>query len=542
MRKSLIAVLILATAGAVGTGVFLWRAHTRTLDTSHPSFRTAASVTDLYSVLMVAGPVEVRTKRETLWRRVTLATPLYAGENIRTGPRAFVDLLLGKGNYMRIGENTELELRAAETEGKSQYWIDLILGSIGIVARDLEGTELAVTTTTAVIGVRGTSFMVNALEGGQTLLSVLEGMVQIASKSAPDRPQRVGPLQQATVDAKTPPRVEQAPETALEQMAVLERIKYFPEKPGPKTALQKARSADSRLRTSPSQQRDDRLGPSRSRQESRLSAFERRRQDALRDRRKRSPDMRERIRAAIEEARAEKPDAGRSSTKRDAGKAAPGRDARPGRPSTKAGPAQQPDAPSEAPEESSEQGEPPDEAAGTDEAPTTEAAEPSETSEEQAPDRSETEEPAADNQQTTNRSDEPPPFDSDLADRTTILTWIESCRVEIQSLVSGQCTSSAGSGFTLQGVNSEFLPDQSALSIGEIKNLLGRAQDNLTGIRLSTSGQNININGAAAFVTFNVSAEATRASSSEKITQTWSVMMRMEKTLRGWRPLWARLL
>jgi len=58
----------------------------------------------------VTGRATVRSHGNTEWQQLTIKEDLETGDVVRTGLDGRVEMLLNPGCYMRIGENSEVEL------------------------------------------------------------------------------------------------------------------------------------------------------------------------------------------------------------------------------------------------------------------------------------------------------------------------------------------------------------------------------------------------------------------------------------------------
>ncbi|MBI2061819.1 MAG: FecR domain-containing protein [Nitrospirae bacterium] len=518
MRKGVPGLLGLLGIGLVVgiVVVSVWNRSTGFLGSSEKAFLKARDVSDLYSVLMVSGPVRVRAREAVQWRNVSLSTPVYNGEVIETGPGAYVDLLLGQRNYVRIGENTTLEITGRREEGLSRYVMDLAEGKLAVVARFLDGFDLLVATRTAVAGVRGTSFLVEAMRGS-TRVSVLEGSVRVASRSAPDRPIVLGPMQEVDVAKDRPPEPRSIPETGMEKLGILERIEYFK----PATPDRPPGAAD--------RWREARRGPDVRQEGGRLFG------------RGDRPSARERMRASRESRLSR-----REGTRMEQASKREGREPRkrPGEVPAGGAPREGARGAPQEPSRGNRQA-----AGGTSgtkgvspaEVETVKTGEPAVAPGKETPGGEPEKGPDRPEQKLT--QDESGASKADpQAERAAILRWLDTCRVEISSLTPGRCLASAGSDFRLQGVRSDWAPDQNSLSSDDLRALLPQARNRLESFSVTFSGANVNVEGAAAFVSFDLWAEGVKRSTGEKVSESHSVLLRLQKNFETWRPLWARLL
>ncbi|MEZ4265108.1 MAG: FecR family protein [Myxococcota bacterium] len=117
---------------------------------------------------------------------------LAEGDWLRTGPDSVAVIVLEDRSRIRLGPNTEMRLKAIllTHEGTRRVRLELPSGHIeSIVQPAGSGSHFEVISGTAVAGVRGTTFRVDASSGGAsgaptTRLETLEGLVGLDASSA----------------------------------------------------------------------------------------------------------------------------------------------------------------------------------------------------------------------------------------------------------------------------------------------------------------------------------------------------------------------
>jgi hypothetical protein len=111
-------------------------------------------------------------------RALRAGDTLMLGELVQTGPRARVRLRLADDSLLALGERTQLRLTQVVTAGhvRTRVRLDLLLGRLWLrVTR--AAVELAVGVPAGVVGIRGTSLVVEAAPDGTTTVTVLDGHV-----------------------------------------------------------------------------------------------------------------------------------------------------------------------------------------------------------------------------------------------------------------------------------------------------------------------------------------------------------------------------
>jgi len=170
-----------------------------------PALAAAAEVS--YLVM----PVQVKRKDATEWRPLNLGDQVFEGDAVRTGMGARVEVLLADKRVFRIGQATEVEVSGLDTRGgglKARF--KLVLGRFwGTLVNGISetaGERFQVATTTATIGVKGTSFGVDYDKADrESRVAVVTGRVAAipppAEVQAPTEiagPREIAPPQEVT--------------------------------------------------------------------------------------------------------------------------------------------------------------------------------------------------------------------------------------------------------------------------------------------------------------------------------------------------------
>lgn len=132
-----------------------------------------------------AGGVNAVTGRATMlahgnseWQQLTIKEDLETGDVVRTGVDGRVEMLLNPGSYMRIGENSEVELSDNSLENLE---VRLIRGTAIMEVSGAEEELLIGITTphTRMSIVRRGLYRVNVVPGDTTELIVRKGRVML---------------------------------------------------------------------------------------------------------------------------------------------------------------------------------------------------------------------------------------------------------------------------------------------------------------------------------------------------------------------------
>jgi hypothetical protein len=168
-----------------------------------PALASAAEVTYL------VRPVEVKRKGTQKFIVLNLHDQVYAGDTIRTGFGARVEITISNKRVFRIGQASEVELPELEDskdEGiKARF--NLVLGRFwgGLLRplHNLQAERFEVQTATAVIGVKGTQFGVDYdKKVDETRALVIDGTVA----AQPPPTQKKAPVEIAGPREVAPPQ------------------------------------------------------------------------------------------------------------------------------------------------------------------------------------------------------------------------------------------------------------------------------------------------------------------------------------------------
>lgn len=131
---------------------------------------------------LVVGDVSVMKMGSTSWRKVLVEDTLQMGDTVKTGNDSYCELQMVKRGIFRVESASELFLeKLVNVDEKITSRMKLAKGGVALKPKKLaEGENFEVETSTAVAAVRGTKFMVNVDESGNTKVSVNEGKVAVS--------------------------------------------------------------------------------------------------------------------------------------------------------------------------------------------------------------------------------------------------------------------------------------------------------------------------------------------------------------------------
>jgi tetratricopeptide (TPR) repeat protein len=141
----------------------------------------AETVNGTATVVDVQGNVEARAGNQA-WGQVRARQQLTPGQELRTGARARVALLLSDRTQIRLNENTLVQIVAMQPEPRSpgQTKFRQMRGQAWVQSKT-PPKDLQWETPTAIAGLRGTDWEMSVTEDGVSTLSVFSGVITLAN-------------------------------------------------------------------------------------------------------------------------------------------------------------------------------------------------------------------------------------------------------------------------------------------------------------------------------------------------------------------------
>ncbi len=141
-------------------------------------------------VSSVLGRVEWRSASSRNFVALNAAAPQWipVGDELRTGPDAQAVLEAPDGSYMVVSENSRMTVEDYWS-GNFRSFVNVVAGKVRFYIQRLGGrpNPYRVTTPTALIAVRGTTFEVTVDEAQIAEVRCLEGRVAVEAVGLPDR-------------------------------------------------------------------------------------------------------------------------------------------------------------------------------------------------------------------------------------------------------------------------------------------------------------------------------------------------------------------
>jgi len=105
-----------------------------------------------------------------------------AGDTVKTGNESYTSIIFqDDGSRVKLGSNAVITLNATRTKKKLNKKIFLSAGKIFAKVTKKKGTDFQIKTPTSVSSVKGTRFILEEKDWGETWLWVLDDFVELAS-------------------------------------------------------------------------------------------------------------------------------------------------------------------------------------------------------------------------------------------------------------------------------------------------------------------------------------------------------------------------
>lgn len=123
---------------------------------------TLAAGDEIGSFVAVRGVVEVRRASAGEWKAITLGSPIYAGDEIRSDARSQAKLFFRDACVTDLGRDSELAIKQYDGRGRANI-LTLTQGRLRVFISEAErptDARFEVETPTAVVRAEGTAFVV----------------------------------------------------------------------------------------------------------------------------------------------------------------------------------------------------------------------------------------------------------------------------------------------------------------------------------------------------------------------------------------------
>ena len=136
-----------------------------------------AAYNDASEILALEGTVEMSRANSSAWGSAQVAAMLLPGDRLRTGPSSRATLKLSDLSVFRVNEMTTLQLRSPAAKSK-RAMIDVKSGSLYFFSRE-KPLDVHFRTPTAAGAIRGTEFLLQVADSGETVLALIDGAVDL---------------------------------------------------------------------------------------------------------------------------------------------------------------------------------------------------------------------------------------------------------------------------------------------------------------------------------------------------------------------------
>lgn len=141
------------------------------------SLPVGISQKDTATLLAVEGQVDLARNNSAEWEPAQRDATLIPGDRLRTGPNSRATLRLSDLSVFRVNEMTTLQLRLPAAKTK-RAMMDVKSGSLYFFSRE-KPLDVHFRTPTAAGAIRGTEFLLQVAESGETLLALIDGAVDL---------------------------------------------------------------------------------------------------------------------------------------------------------------------------------------------------------------------------------------------------------------------------------------------------------------------------------------------------------------------------
>lgn len=111
-------------------------------------------------------------------------TALQARDTLRTGANARVQLRLGEGSAVKLGENAQFVLERAESAGGFRAALSVIAGAFRFTSQTVRRRDVSIKVRNMTLGIRGTDVWGKSTEE-RNLACLIEGSISVAAEGHP---------------------------------------------------------------------------------------------------------------------------------------------------------------------------------------------------------------------------------------------------------------------------------------------------------------------------------------------------------------------
>ena len=130
------------------------------------------------------GPVELMKAGQEAWRPALKGRPVTEGDRIKTGAKAWCEILFKDGSFIRMEERSDAAAETLKSSAEERVFsFSFLKGKALWMAAKLKGkivSRFSVRTPTVVCAVRGTDFSMLVSTAGQTTIGLFDGIVALS--------------------------------------------------------------------------------------------------------------------------------------------------------------------------------------------------------------------------------------------------------------------------------------------------------------------------------------------------------------------------
>ncbi len=130
------------------------------------------------------GSVEIMKAGQVTWRPALKGRPVAEGDRIKTGAKAWCEILFKDGSFIKMEEGSDAAAEALKSSAEERVFsFSFLKGKALWMAAKLKGkivSRFLVRTPTVVCAVRGTDFSMLVSTAGQTTIGLFDGIVALS--------------------------------------------------------------------------------------------------------------------------------------------------------------------------------------------------------------------------------------------------------------------------------------------------------------------------------------------------------------------------
>src|SRR5258706_2762519 len=134
-----------------------------------------------YVIIVVEGRVEIARAGSQTFDLARTNSPLLVGDRVRIGPKSQVTIRRRDESIYRFHEKTEFQVLPAKTAAATSPTVRLLTGVLYFFHRG-KPAPFDVETRTASAAVRGTEFNLAVDDAGTTVITVIDGLVDLSNE------------------------------------------------------------------------------------------------------------------------------------------------------------------------------------------------------------------------------------------------------------------------------------------------------------------------------------------------------------------------